>query len=74
MLDGLACEFDPAGAWAAHAVFSRRPAHCRNRAPIASSLDEFKDGMRAFLAKPRSVPEIQKAEWKGNTFRAEATQ
>ena len=74
----LARELDPDGELATHAVFEDFPQTAeivgvnedlRLRAPNTSSLDKFKAGMQAFLAKPRSVQEIQKAAEKQHIWR-----
>ena len=65
----LARELDPDGALATHAVFEDVPQTAeivgidedlRLRAPDAGCLQQFKAGMQAFLAKPRSVQEVQR--------------
>ena len=75
----LAREIDPEGALATHAKFEEVPQTAeiagvgedlRLRAPDLTSLQKFKDGMRAFLSKrPRTVQEIQKAMEKQHIWR-----
>ena len=74
----LAMQHDPDGALAAHALFDEV---CQTaeivgidedlplRAPNAACFEPFKAGMQAFLAKPRSVAEVQKAAEKGHIWR-----
>ena len=70
MLVTLAREMDPDSPLATHCVFREVPRTAeiagvdedlRLRAPNADRLEQFKAGMQAFLAKPRSVLEVQKA-------------
>ncbi len=74
----LARELGPDGALATHAVFEDVPQTAeivgidedlRLRAPNAACLQQFKPGMQAFLAKPRSVQEVQKAAEKQHIWR-----
>ena len=74
----LARELDPDGSLATHAVFEDVPQTAeivgidedlRLRSPDASCLQQFKAGMQAFLAKPRSVQEVQKAAEKQHIWR-----
>ena len=74
----LARELDPNGALATHATFEDVPRTAevagvdedlRLRAPDLACLQPFEAGMRAFLKKPRSVQDIQKAAAKQNVCR-----
>ena len=73
----LAHELDPHGALA-QATFQDVPRtgeilgideDLRLRAPDVSALEQFKDGMRHYLAKPRTVQEVLKAAEKQAVFR-----
>ena len=74
----LAREFDPNGALATHSIFEDIPLTAeiagvdedlRLRAPDITSLQPFEAGMRAFLAKSRSVQDIQTAATKQHIWR-----
>ena len=69
----LAREFDPNSALATHSTFEDIPLTAeiagvdedlRLRAPSLECLQPFEAGMRAFLAKSRSVQDIQTAAMK----------
>ena len=71
-------QLDPDGPLALHAEFDEVPQTAeivgidedlRLRAPDAACLEPFKAGMQAFLAKPRSVLEVQKAAEKAHIWR-----
>ena len=73
----LAQQIDPESAWA-QATFQEVPQtqeilgideDLRMRAPDLSALKQFKDGMRQFLAKARTVQETLKATEKQHVFR-----
>ena len=73
----LAQKLDPQGALA-QATFQDVPRteeivgideDLRLRAPDLSALEQFKDGMRHYLANPRTVQELLKAAEKQTVFR-----